>query len=96
MGENARSIIIFSVPHIGLSKYSARGLALDQFAWKQRYEAFAESSVHYLDQALQISEEVFESDSIDVVANQQDFSGLLSSASAYQVVVRLRRAEHSG
>ncbi len=95
MGENARSTIVLSVPHIGLSKNSARGFALDQFARQQGYESFAEWSVYCFDQALQISGEVRESDSIDVASNEQDLSGLLSKTFGYEVVVRLRRNENN-
>ncbi|MGV1768044.1 hypothetical protein [Rhizobium rhizogenes] len=78
MSENARTTVVLSAPHIGLSKNSARDFALDQFAGQQGYESFAELFVYCFDQALQISGEARESDSIDVASNGQDFSGLPS------------------
>ncbi|MFW8642732.1 hypothetical protein ACOJBO_08055 [Rhizobium beringeri] len=73
---NVGNTIVVSVPHIGLSKDSARGFALDQFlARQQGYQSFAEWSVHCFDQALQISGEVRESDSIDIVTDEAEPAG---------------------
>ncbi|API57393.1 hypothetical protein GR247_38495 [Rhizobium leguminosarum] len=88
---NVGNTIVVSVPHIGLSKDSARGFALDQFARQQGYQSFAEWSVHCFDQALQISGEVRESDSIDIVTDEAEPAGSLLKTFGYEVVLRLRK-----
>lgn len=90
---NTRRTIILNVPHIGLSKDSARGFALDQFARQQGYQSFAEWSVFCFDQALQISGEVRESDSIDIVADETEQAGFLLKTFGYEVVLRLRKMD---
>ncbi|AYG64404.1 hypothetical protein CCGE525_37315 (plasmid) [Rhizobium jaguaris] len=95
MAMDAISIIVVSVPHTGLSKNSARGFALDQFARHQGYPSFAEWSVHCFDQALQISGEVREKDSIDVAENSNEKPEGLLSTFGYEVVLRLWRTEEN-
>jgi hypothetical protein len=90
---NAANTIVVNVPHIGLSKDSARGFALEQFARQQGYQSFAEWSVGCFDQGLQISGEIRESDSIDVVTDETEPAGLLLKTFGYEVVLRLRKAD---
>ncbi|MBO9102000.1 MULTISPECIES: hypothetical protein [Rhizobium] len=91
--EDAGNNIVVSVPHVGLGKHSARGFALDQFARQQGYQSFAEWSVHCFDQALQISGEVRESDSINVTIPSDEPAGILLKTFGYEVVLRLQKAE---
>ncbi|NTG30092.1 hypothetical protein G6L08_23380 [Agrobacterium rhizogenes] len=90
---NVADTIVVNVPHIGLGKDSARGFALDQLARHQGYQSFAEWSVHCFDQGLQISGEVRESDSIDVIADEAEPAGLLLKTFGYAVVLRLQKTD---
>ncbi|WP_153510906.1 hypothetical protein [Rhizobium rhizogenes] len=90
---NAANTIVVNVPHIGLSKNSARGFALDQLARQQGYQSFAEWTVHCFDQGLQISGEVRESDSIDVITEEAEPAGFLLTTFGYEVVLRLRKTD---
>ncbi|WFU07346.1 hypothetical protein QA648_36300 (plasmid) [Rhizobium sp. CB3171] len=93
MAMDAISVIVVSVPHRGLSKNSARGFALDQFARHQGYPSFAEWTVQCFDQAYQISGEVREKDCIDVADNSNDEPEELLTTFGYEVVLRLWRTE---
>ncbi|QND44599.1 hypothetical protein HB780_02010 (plasmid) [Rhizobium lusitanum] len=90
---NAANTIVVNVPHIGLSKNSARGFALDQLARQQGYQSFAEWTVHCFDQGLQISGEVRESDSIDVVTDEAEPAGFLLKTFGYEVVLLLQKTD---
>ena len=85
--------IVVNVPHVGLSKDSVRGFALEQFARQQGYPSFAEWSVHCFDQELQISGEIRESDSIEVITEDAEASGLALRTFGYEVVLHLRQID---
>ncbi|NTJ35995.1 hypothetical protein G6K86_30750 [Agrobacterium rhizogenes] len=90
---NVADTIVVNVPHVGLGKDSARGFALDQLARHKGYQSFAEWSVHCFDQGLQISGEVRENDSIDVVTDEAEPGGLLLKTFGYEVVLRLQKTD---